>query len=240
MRSISSLSLTLSASSSSVSDAGTCIPEFSSSFSRLIGSAVSYSSTWRRNSSSMSAGIDSSVVVLPPSLSSSARSLAMRSSWDSSGDSMKVMFGSLRLEVKGRGFPLIKWVPRIVKEKLFHAKANSLRRRGRREHPEIRKPEAALDLFHSLQRHLVTIVTKLLLFDLFKLLSQFVQLRLSRCSLPRRKDHRVFNRRVMLVHAHTRLQRFPRRLDTIRRDPISLRDRQHVVSDLAPTCVLFQ
>src|SRR5215510_13772367 len=72
------------------------MPEFASHVKRMVRSALSYSRTCRRNSSSTSAGIDSrGPVTVPPSFSNLARSFAMRASWLGSSSLMDVTFEPL-------------------------------------------------------------------------------------------------------------------------------------------------
>src|SRR6185369_13950123 len=81
------------------------MPEFASHVKRLVGSALSYSRTCRRNSSSISAGIDSrGPVTVPPSFFNLARSFAMRASWLGSSSFMYVTFEFLRCALTHREY----------------------------------------------------------------------------------------------------------------------------------------
>src|ERR1043165_50801 len=81
------------------------MPEFASHVKRLVGSALSYSRTCRRNSSSTSACIDSrGPVTVPPSFSNLARSFAMRTSWLGSSSLMYVTFYFLRCGLTHRDY----------------------------------------------------------------------------------------------------------------------------------------
>src|ERR1041385_530038 len=97
---------------------------------------------------------------------------------------------------------------------------------GRRsEHIEVRQTQTRFNLFHTLQRRLESITTKLLCFDVFKLVAELIVLTTAYRCLPCGKDNCIFDRGVVLIHPDKRLQRLREWLDTVRWNAIGFCDR---------------
>src|SRR3954465_8009387 len=128
------------------------------------------------------------------------------------------------------------WSTRVTTVKSFREGLGSahFRRRRRGERRQIVQTELLLDPGDAPECVLEAVFAEHAMFEILELLGELIVLRLGNGRLPRRKDDRVFDRGVVLVHADERRERARERCRIRRPDAALLRDHRYVVGDLTP------
>ena len=110
---------------------------------------------------------------------------------------------------------------------------------ARRELGNVGHAETCLDranLFHSIFK---TVLTKLFVFDIFKLIIHLVELLASHGLFPGWKNNRIFSRRVVAIHHDKRFQSACQLFGIGSTQLWALSQAKYVVGNLAPAIVLY-